>query len=175
MRSWYRPTSVKSTAVRPPQRGDQARERGEHGERVAVGDREPGIRVDGEERGQRAQVHGRFQHPVHVAEAPLQDLQHETMRVVRRPHVAALVPVDVRRHVVPGGELLGPEGERHRRQAFLVHAAPVHVDGVELAGDLAGEPQLAIGQRDAGIRRELVRVGSGRRNRAQQLPALGHA
>ena len=166
---------VDVVAVRPSQRGDQAGERGEHGERVAVGDREPGVRVDGEERGQRAQVHGRLQHPVHVAEAPLQDLEHEPVRVVRGSHVAALVPLDVRRHVVPGGELLGPEGERHRRQAFLVHAAPVHVDGVELTCDLAGEPQLAVGQWDAGVRRELVRVGAGRRDRPQQLPALGHA
>ena len=97
------------------------------------------------------------------------------MGVVRRAQVALFVPVDVRRHVVPGGELLRAERERHRRQALFVHAAAVHVDGVELAGDLTGEAQLVVGERDAGVGRELVGVGAGRRHRPQQLPPFGDA
>ena len=56
-----------------------------------------------------------------------------------------------------------------------MHAAAVHVDGVEVARDLSGEPQLAVGERDAGVGGELVGVGARRRKRAQQLPPLGHA
>ncbi len=136
-------------------------------------DRETRVGIHGEQRRQRTEVDWRLQDPVHVAELSLQDLEHQTVGVVGRSHVAPLIPRDVRRHVIARGELLRAERERHRRQTFLVHPPAVHVDGVELAGDLPGEAQLTIGERNTRVRRVLQWVGAGRWHRSQQLPTLG--
>ena len=144
---------------------DQAADRADERDRVAVQQHQPGVGVGVDQRVERQGVVRALQRPAAADAATLQDLQHQPVVVVGRPVVGGPPPRAVRRHV--GDRLPADALERltHHRDALG------RVDG-RLVVDRADRRVERLEHVDAALRRVHARAAAPRLARRRRSGVL---